>query len=290
MSDALDIVTRLQRLAESRTKNPNVEADESRCLTQNTVTKSHALSRAYYRFGLVEKRCMEALISKLHPLRLDNNLQEVELSAREYAKAYHVSEKLAYRDIAAAVEALMHRVIVADRANGKAGRIEFTLMAKAEYVEDAGHIICAFNPYIVPYLIGLRAKFSSYPLKTAVNFSSSYTWRFYELLVSWAKDKEETEGRFLGWISKQPVDDLREMLGVPASYAWSKFETQILQTAQAELLKKANIHVRLTRIKTNRKITHLKIEFIQEGSIPPSPESCAAQSTHTRYSVHNPPT
>jgi len=86
MSEALDIVTRLQRLAESRTKNPNVEADESRCLTQNTVTKSHALSRAYYRFGLVEKRCMEALISKLHPLRLDNNLQEVELSAREYAK------------------------------------------------------------------------------------------------------------------------------------------------------------------------------------------------------------
>ena len=53
MSDALDIVTRLQRLAEFRTKNPNVEADESRCLTQNTITKSHALSRAYYRFGLV---------------------------------------------------------------------------------------------------------------------------------------------------------------------------------------------------------------------------------------------
>jgi plasmid replication initiation protein len=163
-------------------------------------------------------------------------------------------------------------------------------MAKAEYVEDEGHILCAFNPYIVPYLIGLRAKFSSYPLKTAVNFSSSYTWRFYELLVSWAKDKEETEGQFLGWISKQPVDDLREMLGVPASYAWSKFETQILQTVQAELLQKANIHVRLTRIKTNRKITHLKIEFIQEGTTPPSPESCADQSTHRAYSAHNLPT
>lgn len=255
---------------ERKTVNSNAEADADPLhdLVDNTVTKSHALSRAYYRFGLVEKRCMEALISKLHPQRSDNPLQEMELSALEYARAYDVSEKTAYRDIANAVDAMMHRVISADRANKKNGRIDLTLMAKAEYKDDEGCICCAFNPYVIPYLIGLREKFSSYPLKNAVDFKSSYTWRFYEILVSWAQAKSQTQGRFAGWIKNQSVDDLRGMLGVPDSYSWGKFDQKVLQVAVKELREKAQIAVFVERVKTSRKITHLNISFIEDEQMP----------------------
>ena len=91
---------------EAKQKNTNELVDELHDLADNTVTKSNALSRAYYRLGLVEKRCMEALISKLNPLRHDNKHQDIELSAIEYSKAYGVSEKVAYRDLANAVDAL----------------------------------------------------------------------------------------------------------------------------------------------------------------------------------------
>jgi plasmid replication initiation protein len=250
---------------EARTKNKNLEADQdpTHKVADNSVTKSHALSRAYYRFGLVEKRCMEALISKLNPLRSDNNLQEIELSALEYAKAYNVPVNVAYRDLSSAVHGLMRRVITADRPNGKPGRIEFTVMSKAEYKDDEGKILCAYNPYILPYLLKLSGKFSSYPLKNATDFSSSYTWRFYEILSSWAQDKKQTGGRLMGWINKQSVDELREMLGVPASYTWKNFDQQVLNTAKNELLEKAHIAVFFERIKTNRKITHLNIKFIE---------------------------
>lgn len=261
----LQSLERARQNSERKTANKNLSADNnpSHKISDNTVTKSHALSRAYYRLGLVEKRCMEALISKLHPLRGDNNLQELELSALEYAKTYQVSEKLAYRDMSSAVEALMHRVIRAERSEGKKGKIEMTVMTFAEYKTDEGKIVCEFNPRIVPHLIGLREKFSSYPLKKAVNFSSSYSWRFYEVLVSWARPRQQTDGRFMGWIDRQNVDELREMLGVPSSYRWADFQKQVIDIAKSELLEKANIHLDIQRIKTSRKITHLNIRFVE---------------------------
>ena len=62
-----------------------------------------------------------------------------------------------------------------------------------------------------------------------------------------------------------PVDELRGMLGTPESYVWGMFEQRVLNVATAELLEKANINVSITRQKTGRKITHLKIEFIEKG-------------------------
>jgi hypothetical protein len=127
-------LNRIRLNIEAKTSNTNAiaNADESHDVADNSVTKSHALSRAYYRFGLVEKRCMEALISKLHPLRSDNQHQDIELSALEYSKAYGVSEKIAYRDLANAVDTMMHRVITTDRAENKKGKRVFTLMSAAE--------------------------------------------------------------------------------------------------------------------------------------------------------------
>lgn len=262
------IIQRAQANREAKIQNGNSLADEDPLheLAENTVTKSHSLSRAYYRFSITEKRCMEALISKLHPLRGDNQ-PELELTAKEYSDAYGVSQKTAYRDISTAIDALMHRVITADRLNGKPGRHQLNIMDSAEYKDDEGKIACSFTKSATPHLIGLREKFSSYPLKNAVDFSSSYTWRFYEILVSWAQPKNQTKGRFTGWIKRQPVDELRDMLGVPKSYKWTHFQKQVLDVVIIELREKAQIAVFIERIKTSRKITHLNIDFIEDEQI-----------------------
>lgn len=270
MNDDLDgLLDRIRQNTERRTANANQAADEDPLhnISDNTVTKSNALSRAYYRFGLVEKRIMEALISKLHPLRTDNQLDLIELTAQEYSKAFNVPRQIAYRDMRNATQSLMRTVIRTEEHNGVSEITEFTVMSVAKYQEKEGLIRCAFNPYIVPHLVGLREKFSSYPLKQAADFRSSYTWRFYELLASWAQPKNKTGGRFAGWIDKQSVDELREMLGVPQSYSWSKFDTQVLQVAANELREKSGIVLNFERIKTVRRITHLNIRFIEENQI-----------------------
>lgn len=273
MSEVDQMIQMLDRArlnAETRTANTNKQADDDPLheIADNTVTKSHALSRAYYRFGLVEKRCMEALISKLHPLRSDNDVQHIELLATEYAKVFPDSGKHAYEHLVKAADALLDRVIIIPEGKNKYRKM--TLTAEAIYEKSQGKVTVAFNPLIVPHLIGLREKFSSYPLRKAVDFQSSYTWRFYELLVSWAQPKAHTDGAFMGWIDRQNVEELREMLGVPKSYKWSDFQRQILDVLQAELRGKSNIFITFERIKTGRKITHLNIKFI-EGDQQPLP-------------------
>ena len=245
-----------------RNGNKQAAADPAHDVKKNSVTKSNALVRAYYRFGLVEKRIMETLVSHLHPLRTDNQFQEIELTALTYSQAFSVNEKIAYRDLEKAVTGLMKRVISVSGEGIDDDRIEFTLMARARYRKQQGKIICTFNPLVVPHLVGMTKKFTKYPLSQAVEFSSSYTWRFYELLMSWAKPKSETNGLIAGWLTVE-VAELRDMLGVPRSYTWTKFQEMVLDVVEAELKAKANIQMNIERKKTSRKITHLYIEFIE---------------------------
>lgn len=272
MSDLEKMLASLRRAQENReaqTKNKNLVANASpfHDLTDNTITKSHALSRAYYRLSLTEKRCMEALISKLHPLRTDNQLQHIELLATEYLKAFPDAGKHAYEQLADAGDALVNRVITIDNPKEGIDREKLTLMARVRYQPKQGKIVCTFNPLVVPHLIGLREKFSSYPLKKAVDFQSSYTWRFYEILVSWAQPKKETKGLFAGWIKNQSVDELREMLGVPSSYKWSDFQRQVIDIVTKELKDKTKISIFFENVKTVRKITHLNISFIEDNQV-----------------------
>lgn len=249
------------RKKEAESANTNVEADKARLLELNTVTKSNALMRAYYRFSLAEKRCMESLVSKLHPQRTDNP-PIIELSAIEYSKLYGVDMSNAYKQMTSAVDGLMNKVILVKSPTNELNYTKYNLTSMAEYKVSEGIIQVRFAPDIFPHLVGLRKKFTSYPLKQAAPFTSSYTWRFYELLASWAKPKEETEGLFAGWL-KIEVDELRKLLGVPPSYRWAMFEKKVLDVIQSELLAKAGIAVSLERVKRSRKITHLNIKFIE---------------------------
>lgn len=264
--------TSLDRLLESikhnterkqRNGNRTAAVDSAHDISKNSVTKSNALVRAYYRFGLVEKRIMETLVSQLHPLRTDNQFQEIELTALAYSQAFNADVNSSYRDLDKAVTGLMKRVISVSGEGVTDDRIEFTLMARARYRKQQGKIICTFNPLVVPHLVGMTKQFTKYPLSQAVDFTSSYTWRFYELLMSWAKPKSETNGLIAGWMTVE-VDELRDMLGVPKSYTWTRFQEMVLDVVEAELKEKASIHMDIERRKTSRKITHLHIRFIED--------------------------
>lgn len=277
MSDAQlqAILARAQENRQKKTKNSNEAANEDPLhnLIDNSVTKSNALARAYYRFSLVEKRVLEALISKLHPLRQDNQLQDLELTAVEYLKAFPDAGNHAYSHLEKAGKRLVEQVITTKSSSNDGEYSDITMMSEVKYKKNKGVIAYTFNPKIVPHLIGLREKFSSYPLKDAVDFQSSYTWRFYEILVSWTQPKGKTQGRFAGWIKNQSVDELRSMLGVPKSYRWDNFQKQVLDVVIPELREKAQIAVFIERVKTSRKITHLNISFIEDEQIPMKLES-----------------
>lgn len=252
-------LARIQSRLEKKVANRNKEELGKRDIVDNTITKSHALSRAYYRFSIVEKRIMEALISRLHPMRSDNDLQDITLTVADYSKAYGTDSSNSYNDLVRAADGLVSKVI---KTLQDEQVVKNPLMVEARYKESEGRIVCTLNPKIVPHLIGLREKFSSYPLIKAVDFKSSYTWRMYEILVSWAQPKADTGGIFCGWFEVETAE-LREMLGVPESYNYGRFRKSVLEHATTELFQKSNIQLKLEPKKTSRKITSYKVTFIE---------------------------
>lgn len=268
MDKLKQLMTKIEARVKARSENenkPNVPT-EGRELINNTVTKSNALSRAYYRFGLVEKRVMEALISQLNPQSNPNDLQAIVLKATDYSKIFNVSEKHSYDHLGSAVDALMHRVITVIQPDKI---IKMNITTEAIYEKNKGIITVTLSPKIVPHLLGLRSNFTKYPLKISANFKSSYTWRIYELLVSWAENPKFTDGLIAGWCTIK-FDELCQMLGVPISYKFNDFDRRVLSVIKAELKQKANIEMEIERIKTGRKVTHLRFTFAEMRQVVPN--------------------
>ena len=64
-------------------------------------------------------------------------------------------------------------------------------------------------------------------------------------------------------VGSQSVDDLRLMLGVPASYKWHDIQRQVLDVAKKELKEKANIEIEIEKTKNGRKISKLNFMFAE---------------------------
>lgn len=262
----LDLIQRARALEARARERENKQhtanrQDESRSLTDNTVTKSNALARAYYRFGLVEKRVMEAVVSKLNPLTADKP-QPIRITAQEYADAFSCHEKTAYRDLEAAGKAIVRRIIQVRESDSILH--EFPLASRATYnsADGAGSVTIVLSSEITPHLIDLRNRqFVKYGLKECCDFSSSYTWRLYEVLLSHQMDKKFTGGLIAGeW--RYEIGELRKLLGVPISYQWVHI-SKMLDHSRAEILEHAKIQIEIERIKTGRRISHLKFQFAE---------------------------
>ena len=252
----IDAISKIRKRSAS---NTNVVKAEGRNMTKNTVTKSNDLSRAYYRYSLNEKRVMEALISRLHPMRSDNELQDIELSATDFGKAYGIDRQSAYKALSRSAYGLQTKLISSMKGDRP---INHSLVITAEYAADIGAIIFTIHPKLVPHLIGMKGNFNSYLLANAADFKSSYTWRFYELLISHTHPKSKTGGLFGGDFNVETVE-LRKILGVPDTYNQGRFKKSILEYITNELLLKANIIVQLSPIKTSRTITSYNIVFVE---------------------------
>jgi len=234
-----------------------VQEDPRHEITDNTVVKSNALARSYYRFGLVEKRIMEAMISKLDSRLADlEQCQFIELPAVEYAKAFNVRLNKAYEEMEKAVESLMAKVIT---IRGDKSRKQYALMVYAEYFKGEGKIVASFNPLITKELIGLRKNFTSYKLEKAVDFKSSYSWRLFEIMMSWKKSSDP----IAGWFTLS-LEELMDMLGAPKNYRWVNLKQRALDKAIQEIDRELNIKVWYEPIKKGRKIVMLKFNFIED--------------------------
>lgn len=221
------------------------------------VVKSNEVVNASYHLTLNEQRLI------LSAVALIPKNQEVSAQVIYFVNAQHFVElgvhpKTAYRELKEATSRLYERsinikmpkgllktrwvkqVFIASKEEGETNNND-TLMVGVKFVEE-----------IIPFLSNLSKNFTEYQLKDISGFSSSYSIRFYEMIMQF----KSTGYRIM------TITELKKLLDLGKSYTLvADLKRRVIDVAVKEINEKSPYIIRYNFKKTGRKITHLELKF-----------------------------
>ncbi len=224
------------------------------------VCKSNNVIEAGYRLSLNEQRVILACISKVNSMNELLETDEFELSARDFASMYNISQDRAYNELKEVSKNLYHRSLTIFNPypnRPKVEKIETRWISSIAYLPSDGKVILRFSQDILPFLSELKGQFTRYKLEHIGNMTSIYAIRLYELLAQWkSKGKREVEISFL-----------KKQLQLDSSYErMNNLKARVIQPAIADINEHSNFYVTWTQRKTGKKISHLIFEFKEKQS------------------------
>lgn len=184
------------------------------------VAKDNQLTQmASYDLSVIEQRLILLCLAKW-----DSRIRApidygVTVSVDDFYTELNIEKDNAYRDLVKAAIKLYNRNIhIGNEIDGSNARWIY----KEEHTKIKGEVILYFSPEIIPYISELKEKFTRYKLKDVSQFKSSYSFRFYELLVSWNCKNELTVD--VTWIRSalqlgkkyKTTSDLKKFVVLPA--------------------------------------------------------------------------
>ena len=143
---------------------------------------------------------------------------EFVIHASEYMEAFNVERHTAYECLKNGVEGLLNAKFIYryENKNNNIAHRGYNLTSWIEYVDKEACVSVKFSPDVVPLIVGLNKKFTSYELQQIVNLQSRYAVRLYELLIRWRDTK----------ILKISLEELRFCLGIKKTeYIYSRTST-----------------------------------------------------------------
>lgn len=199
------------------------------------ICQSNALTNARYDFSPIEKNALYFVIQKVRECYVDGtrpyqtNLFEDNMtiylktsSLSEIADENHTKRaRMALRD-------LRKRDFPIQDEDGNWVEVGFINYAEYNKVHNCYEI--EVSKKILPHLVELAKKFTSYSLTVAISLKSKYSKRFYELGCQY---RNHVPKRF--WIG---IDELRKMLCLGDGYKLkSDIKKRIIDVAVAEIKK-----------------------------------------------------
>ena len=223
--------------------------------TNLTVYKANQVVEAGYKLSLNEQRVVLACIAQVHSKEELLTTDEFELTARDFARMFSVSEDRAYHALIDVTESLFNRYVVVDNPYPERPRIKRLKMrwiSSIKYIPDEGKTILSFSKDMLPYLSDLKGRFTRYELQNIGKMTSVYGIRLYELLMQW----QTTGTRIveINWLKKQ--------FEIENNYAAIKdLKKYVIDPGVKDINLNSNYDVSWTQTKTGRNVTHLNFEF-----------------------------
>lgn len=203
-------------------------------------------------FNVKDRNLIFALCYKL--MEQDENI--IRLDVKEIAKIGNYKPTKSKDNIYKSLDEVYNRMKHASiRIKKENGIKHFVLFTSFETFEDTGIIEIEVNKNYRYLLNKVAAPFTIQNLIEYTKLNSGYSQLTYSMLREWDKRK---------WIEIS-IDDFRDIIGVPKSYDTSNFNRQVLKPIMDELPQYFK-NLKLEKIKTGRKVTHLKFTWAGNNS------------------------
>jgi plasmid replication initiation protein len=231
--------------------------------SQLTVYKSNQIIEASYRLSLNEQRVILACIGQVKSSEKLLVTDKFELSAKDFAKLFSISEDRAYSELQSIAKTLYQRSVTIhnpDASRPKLKKLETRWISSIGYMPEEGKIILCFAQDMLPYLSELKGQFTKYELKHIGDMTSLYGIRVYELLMQWkTTGKREIE-----------IDWLKQQLEIEDKYPSIKdLKKYVIDPAVKDINTHSNYQVSWEQRKTGRKVTHLTFTFTEKQPLTP---------------------
>jgi plasmid replication initiation protein len=219
------------------------------------VTKSNHLVEAGYKLSLNEQRLILSAIARLDGRKPFPKENEFVITAAEFANSYGVPLNQAYETLEDAASRLYERDIKSFDHAAKV-RERFRWVDGIKYWYGEAKVTLSFSSKIMPYLTQLHQQFTSYELKQISRLKTSYSIRFYELLVQFLK----TEERYIS------LEQLRMQFELYKQYPrFFDFKKRIIDPSMLEINATTNLTVEWDVVKKGRTITGLMFVFQEDA-------------------------
>lgn len=228
-----------------------------------TVYKANEVVEAGYKLTLNEQRVILACIAQVNSAEKLLATDEFELSAKDFAQLFSISEDRAYSELQGIAKTLYQRSVTLhnpDPKRPKLKKIETRWISSIGYMPEEGKITLCFSQKMLPYLSELKGQFTRYKIEHIGNMTSVYAIRLYELLMQWkTTGVREIE---VGWLKKQfRIEDL-----YPDMHNLKK---RVIDPAIKDINAHSNYQVSWEQRKTGRRVTHFIFTFAEKQPVKP---------------------
>lgn len=226
-----------------------------------TVYKANEVIEAGYKISLNEQRVVLACISQIDSRKEVLKTDKFELSAKDFANIFEVSEKRAYQALVEVSENLFNRYIVITNPPDEPDikKLKTRWISSIRYNQNQGKIVLRFAQDILPYLSSLEGTFTKYELKHIGKMTSIYAIRLYELLMQW-----RTTGK-----REVDIEWLKEQFQLDEGYSrMFDLKKRVIEPAIKDINTHSNFTVKWEQRKTGRKVTHLTFTFVEKQPEP----------------------
>ena len=236
----------------------------------NLIVKDNALITASHKLGEVEQRLI--LLAILKGREFCDSVEQLKgkeliIHADDYMQTFGVDRSVAYKALKQAVMGLFDAKWGYKYINDKGNKVvryeRFT--QSAQYVEGEGTVSFRFADAIIPMLVELEKRFTSYEIEQVAELTSSYAMRLYEFFM---QHLDKKTGK--GWLDIS-LDDLRFRFGLlPTEYKrMCDFKRDVLELSLKQINTKTDLSATYTQRKQGRVIVGFRFEFERKTNAKP---------------------